>query len=354
MAMLLTKHNAKILFGAHHLRLINLAVLSMLTASFYAVYWVLTKNGHLGSGWDVWGVTTLLSSALAAIIVSFAHFAVPRAYRRLILMKTIQFVFFAVFAGGLGYIGFDAWVVLYSKQPAEATLIGLIAAVTLYGLRDVASLLARAVLVKTMAVADINELPSLSEEGKYRVAIHEAGHALCYSLCDGVPEDAYVVIEQDFNELIAGRVNLPEPREPTDFTLPHIDWQLLMLMAGVAAEKEVFGDGSMLGGGDMSAFNLHAAVYLMSGHGEVYIMEPDNELDIASNRLAIGRLREEYRSRATEFIRANRALVASMARDLCAMEFMDCEEISKQTGQVVRPDGHVPVIWPGTLAIFNR
>lgn len=350
--MILAKHRAKDWFGRHHQVVINISMLGLFSICAYAAYWALTKHGRIDSGGDVWRVTVLLAAALAGSIVSIAHFTVQPVYRRVLLMKSIQFTFFAVMVGGLGYIAFDAWASLYAKQPAEATMMALIAAVVLYGLSDIAFLFARSALVKNMAMADLKELPSLSEGGKYRAAIHEAGHALCYGLCNAVPEDAYVVIEEDLNDLIGGRVNLPVPREPTDFTKPHIEWELLILMAGVAAEEVVFGDGSMLGGGDMEGFNLNGSLYLMSGHGEVYAMKPENELDVAANRAAIGRLREEFREKAKSFIQANRALVENMARDLCALEYMDCEEIAKRVGKVVKPEGQVTVKWPDSLAVL--
>lgn len=354
LAMLLVKIRTREWFGEHSQIVTNSAMIGGLAVCVYAVYWTFSQHERIETGGEIWLITIWLAAALAGIFVTVAHFTVQPVYRRLIMMKSIQFMFFAMLVGGLGYAAFGAWADLYAKQPAEATLMALIAAVVLYGLSDVAFVFARSILVKNLAMADLNEMPSLSGEGQYRAAIHEAGHALCYGLCEGVPEDAYVVIEQDMSDLIGGRVNLPVPREPTDFTKPHIEWELMMLMAGVAAEEVIFGEGSMLGGGDMEGFNLNGTLYLMSGHGEVIAMKPETELEMVANRAAIGRLREAFREKAKAFIIANRDIIESMARDICALEYMDCEEIDKRVANVVRPEGHVLVKWPDSLAILKR
>lgn len=261
--------------------MMNTAMAALFGVASWSAYRLLAGAVAMESAGAVWRVAVYFALILAGILIAVAHFTLASTYRRVLQLKSITFVLYAATIDGIGYVGYDAWSRLYNAQPAGATLLALVVAVVPYGFGDIVFVFFRILLVKDMAaLTNTKELPALSEEGQYRAGIHEAGHAICYGLCKGVPEDAYVVIDQNMNELIGGKVNLPVPREPTDFSRPHIEWELLMLMAGVAAEEVVFGEGSMLGAGDMSALNTNGAIYLMAGHGDVYEMHPDDERDV--------------------------------------------------------------------------
>lgn len=298
---------------------------------------------------DVLQSALYLAMTLTAVCVGLAHFILPASYQRQVWLRSIYAISFAAVVGGIGYMGFERWRELYAADPASSTLFAIMAAVVMFGFRDVVIWFTRSLLIRDMAVGDVADLAALTEAGRWRVSIHEAGHALCYGLCSAVPEDAYVCIDNDLNNLVAGGVTIPTPKDPTEMTQERMEWSMLMLLAGAAAERVFFGEGSMNGTGDMDAFNHLATGYLLAGHGEVCVMLPENELDVAANRSAIGRLREHYAIRAENYVRANQATCESLAREIERSEFLDCEQIARQVHNVTLPDDWKLIVWPKSV-----
>lgn len=349
---LLIKNLTRDWFGKHHRRVITAAMAGLIIVAGMLGHHSLSGQETLNTGGRIWQSTLLTALALAGLAVGLAHFILPISYRRQVWLRTIYAVFFATLVGGIAYLGFDRWAELYRRNPASATLFGLLAVTVLLGFREVAVWFLRSLLIRDMNIGDISDLASLSEEGKWRVALHEAGHALCYGLCTAIPEDAYVTLDSDMNDLMAGAVNIPTPKEPTELTRERLEWMMLMTVAGVASEEVFLGEGSLLGGKDMDSLNNLAAGYLSAGHGEVFMMEPSSELDVTANRGAIGRLRDKMRKQAMDLIHQNQEICEEIAKEILATEFLDCERIAATVAQVVVPKGWQRMTWPDSLPVI--
>jgi hypothetical protein len=312
----------------------------------------LNAQNTLNTGGNIWQWTIFSALALGGIAIGLAHFLLPTSYRRQVWLRTIYAIFFATLVGGIAYLGFDKWVQLYRQDPASATILGLLTVAILLGFREVAVWFLRSFLIRDMNISDTSDLPSLSEDGKRRVALHEAGHALCYGLCTAIPEDAYIALDSDMNDLMAGTVNIPTPKEPTELTRERLEWMMLMNIAGIVAEEIFFGEGSILGGKDMDSLNNLAAAYLSAGHGEVFVMEPSDELNVMANREVIKRLRDNIREQAMGFIGLNKVSCEAIAQEILAKEFLDCEEIAAMVAQVIVPEGWQRMAWPTALPVI--
>lgn len=349
---LLIKSHTRDWFGKHHRRVTSTAMAGLIIVAGILGYHSLGGQETLNTGGHIWQSAFLTTLALAGLAVGLAHFLLPIAYRRQLWLRTIYAVFFATLVGCIAYLGFDRWTELYRQNPASATLFGLLAVAILLGFREVAIWFLRSILIRDMSVGDISDLASLSEEGKWRVALHEAGHALCYGLCTAIPEDAYVALDSDMINLMAGTVNIPTPKDPTELTRERLEWMMLMTIAGVVSEEVFLGEGSLLGGKDMDSLNNLAAGYLSAGHGEVFMMEPSSELDVTANRGAIGRLRDKMREEAMDLIRQNQQICEEIAKEILATEFLDCERIAATVAPVVVPKGWQRMTWPASLPVI--
>lgn len=340
-------------FGRHHRSVIAAIMVGVSAGGGWLGARLADGISSIRSPADVWWAASLLGLSISALSIGIAHFVLPLNYRRQVWLRSVYALSFALFVGGIGYLGFDHWHRLYGADPASAVLFGLVAMAVIFGFREVVSWFLRSLLIRDMAVGDIADVAALTEAGRWRVSVHEAGHALCYGLCVSVPEDAYVGLDSDLNNLVAGAVSIPSPKDPTEVTKERMEWSMLMTMAGVAAERVFFGESSMCGGGDSQSVNNLAGIYLASGHGEVFVMSPENKLDVDANREAIGRLRDRFAEAAETFVRENKDLCEMLAKEIERVEFLDCEGIAAFTGAVIHPQSWVPVTWPKTIPVIQ-
>ena len=201
---------------------------------------------------------------------------------------------------------------------------------------------------------DPSEIAGLTEEGRRRICIHEAGHALCYGLCDGTPEDAAIGIDTDSFNIMMGVITLPTPRDPTEVTKSYLEWQMLNLMAGSAAEKHFLGEESVCGSGDMMAMQTVATMYLMAGYGETYQADAKEALEVEVNRRAIDRLRQTIKARADQLIELNQDLCRKLADIIDETEYVGCEQIAGVVDSVVFPEGIERLKWPNSIIMCQK
>ena len=338
-------------FGEHHRKVSNAAMLGVL----FLGAWVLGAAIRATPPTDPLGLASvpiIIAFGLAAVAVGLGHFVLQPVLTRQVWMRCLNGLFVAACVAGLGYAAYDEWRAFYTSAPAPAVYVALLCAIVVFGFRDVFVWFLRSVLIRDTGVLDLADVSSLTPEGRHRVAIHEAGHAICYGLTTAVPEDAYVCIDTDLNSLIVGSVTIPTPKDPTEVTKERLEWSMLMTMAGVAAEHHFFGEKSLSGSGDIASMSQLATAYLSAGHGEVFDPAPADELGLSANRAAIGRLRDHYASLAEVFIQANHSLCEEMARLVEKDEFVDCTSIAGIVGSVALPEGWKRTTWAASVPII--
>jgi len=337
-------------FGKHSKGLIAFGMLAVMIASLYWM-WHGFENWMTAKDWmSLWLAIIAFSVSLAGIMIGLAHFLLRKSFRQQVWLRSVYGIFFSVFLGGI--------IALISKhlptgiQNYEVIVALAFTGVTI-GFKNVFFWFPRAMMVVDQSMLNIDELPVLSDAGRNRVSIHEAGHAICYGLCNGVPEDAFVYVDDDMHDLMAGKVNLPLPRDVNELSRDHVHWALLTTLMGEAAEEVFFGTPSLCSAGDMIQFNQLAPGFLTAGYGELYVFQPETEQDVKLNRQVLERLREKYRILAKQFALMNQDSIEQIAGTLKETGFIDCAGIAAEIKGVVCPEGWELINWSPTIPLYK-
>ena len=296
----------------------------------------------------------LFALAIALMVVPLGKLCLSGVFQQQLWLHCISACVFAVVLGACGYFFHESWGNAYARNPASATLMAAIGCGVIVGFGNAIGWFFRALIKPAHQYIDPSEIAGLTEEGRRRVCIHEAGHALCYGLCDGTPEDAAIGIDTDSFSIMMGVVTLPAPRDPTEVTKSYLEWQMLCLMAGSAAEKHFLGEESVCGSGDLMAMQTVATMYLMAGYGEMYLAEAKEALDIEVNRRAIERLRQAIKTKADQLIELNEDLCRKLADIIGQMEYVGCEQIAGLVDSVVFPIGIERLKWPTSIILCQK
>lgn len=341
-------------FGRHHRLLITLWYVGLLAAGFtilLSLHDRLTAE-EIGAG-QLWRGLIELATAMVMILIPVGKACLFKEFQQQLWFYCLGAWAFAVFLGGMVYAFFEPWQSFYQRSPATAALVAVASVGVFIGFRVAVGWFVRALLKPAHAVSDVTEMAGFSEIGRRRVCIHEAGHALCYGLTEGIPEDASVGVDTDSFNVVSGVVTLPHPRDLTSVTRPLLEWHMLMLMAGSAAERHFLGENSICGAGDQETFVKTAAQYLLAGYGEVFTMQANEVSEVEANRNAIQRLRDQYAESASQFIAANAESCAKLAQLIEQREYLGCEELAAFEWQVAPTHGDWPLRWPEGVSLYR-
>jgi len=340
-------------FQANYARLRALVLVLMVGAGCGLFYWLGTAPFLLDDRGDIAKASGVLLLALVLLFLALSHALVPGRLRGQAVLALVRVAVFSLLVIGLGWIAYDGWHQLWQRAPLGATLFGLITVAILYSFRDVVNVMIQATLVRQHLV-DVSMVPSLTEEGRRRIAYHEAGHALCYVLAEGVPEDAAVSLSTEVYGLLAGAVDTPMPNDPTEVTRDFMDIRLRILVAGKVAEEIVYDGDACIGAlKDMELFQQQAALFLQAGFGEGYIHEPTDEADRRINLATVEQLRHSLERQVREFLRLNRGVLDQAAAQLLEVEFLGCEELAVLLPDVRLPQGWQKRRWPPSVPLYG-
>lgn len=182
--------------------------------------------------------------------------------------------------------------------------------------------------------------PALPDALRWRVSVHEAGHAVV-GMATGVALPSLLALRSD-----GGIAHASRTRDIQDAA--HFAGQLALDLAGRAAERHVFGQPSAGAGGEVEcdlakATRTATALEISYGLGDslLWLATPD----AAQARLALDpglRARVEARlqqaeARALRILRANHAVLDAMARALCTTGLLTGPALEELLARVV-PD----------------
>ncbi len=341
-------------FGRHHRFLIALWYVGLLTAGVAML--VSFRNGFaaaaMGAG-ELWQGLIALATGMTMILIPMGKVCLSKEFQQQLWFYCLGAWAFAAFLGGIVFVFFEPWMGFYERSPATAALVAVACIGVFIGFRAAIGWFVRALLKPAYAVSDAAEMAGFSEIGRRRVCIHEAGHALCYGLTEGIPEDAAVGVDTDSFNVVSGVVTLPQPRDLTSVTRPLLEWHMLMLLAGSAAERHFLGEDSICGAGDQDMFVKIAAQYMLAGYGEVFTMNAKDASEVEANRNAVRRLRDQYAEHASRFITENSDVCANLARLIEHREYLGCEELAAFEWRVTPTHGDWPLRWPEGVALYR-
>lgn len=341
-------------FGRHHRFLIALWYVGLLTAGVAML--VSLRNGFaaaaMGAG-ELWQGLIALATGMTMILIPMGKVCLSKEFQQQLWFYCLGAWAFAAFLGGIVFVFFEPWMGFYERSPATAALVAVACIGVFIGFRAAIGWFVRALLKPAYTVSDAAEMAGFSEIGRRRVCIHEAGHALCYGLTEGIPEDAAVGVDTDSFNVVSGVVTLPQPRDLTSVTRPLLEWHMLMLLAGSAAERHFLGEDSICGAGDQDMFVKIAAQYMLAGYGEVFTMNAKDASEVEANRNAVRRLRDQYAEHASRFITENSDVCANLARLIEHREYLGCEELAAFEWRVTPTHGDWPLRWPEGVALYR-
>lgn len=310
--------------------------------------------GRIESGAAAAWATVLVGLSASAISIGLSHFTLHEAAHPQVIYRSLAGLLLTLVTAAIAWLGFDRWHALYAHDPASAMLWVLLIAVVMISFNDALAWFVRGFMFKTSTTGAENDLLALSEDGRWRASVHEAGHAIAYGLCDRIPEDAYACVAPDLLTSEGGAVGFPHPRDACDLTRERLEWMMICVEGGPAAEELVFGSRTVLGAIDVRQLNHLALSYMATGLGEVVDLEATTEPEVQANRAAIARCRERTQKTAAAFVAANRDAIERVARELMEAEFMDCKALEEAVRTVQPIPGLPRMTWPGTLPTIER
>ena len=171
------------------------------------------------------------------------------------------------------------------------------------------------------------------------LAIHEAGHALPYAALRPLPPYVQVSLPQPTaaDDTLGYVTRIVYPHELEDLTFQR--WEMLVCLAGQAAEDLVLHGQSNGSGQDLERWLGHAEDYLSLCHEEIFYASPANPLQHASNQQLLKRLLITQRGQIREFLRINQAVLVGLAETIATRRHLAAADLKPFFAEVRLPEG---------------
>lgn len=211
----------------------------------------------------------------------------------------------------------------------------------------------------------------LPAEARHQVAIHEAGHAVFFGLGNTVPEDLFAWMDDELPELnevvegdrraaiavgaVSSFNSLTDKVLTLDLHRREMMVLLGMLCGGGAAEAVFYGAPSAGMIGDAAMFEGRARQFLSLFPDQrwPYFVHTVDEEERKVNAASLAGFRAHVLELATEFIRANKAVVEAVAKALQEKGELDVEDLRRLLPGVVAAAGFERFDWPADIPAMH-
>ena len=187
--------------------------------------------------------------------------------------------------------------------------------------------------------AALKRRDQLSARDIRSIAVHEAGHALFYAALQPLPE--YVTVnlyERLGRDDVLGEVTrIIYPHQLEDITF--MRWQMLMLLAGQAAELALLTVETIGPGQDLACWTELAQDYLKLCLSEVFFAEPANEFQASLNQRLLTRTLTQQRVQVMDFLELNCVVLADLANEIELRKRLSARELHSHFEKVQLPAG---------------
>lgn len=122
----------------------------------------------------------------------------------------------------------------------------------------------------------LNSMNKVDFETKKIIAVHEAGHCLCYSFFKTPPQIINIYLYEKALEKVEGAMGLVEATVPKLNTKDFDEWHLLTLLAGQRAELMLYKKTSQGASDDVAKWKSNAHDFLTK-YDKSYFNQPENE-----------------------------------------------------------------------------
>lgn len=147
---------------------------------------------------------------------------------------------------------------------------------------------------------------------KKTTAVHEAGHAMAMAALGFVPVGyKLVILDEIMNDGTHGFVSGIQTNSSLS-DKEFMEWQMLMLLSGIAAEKEIFGKCSSGGISDYEHWQAVANSYCINQFAGYYEISPKNSEILINQRFIKSELQERHFFVLKEFFDINRNVLEKL------------------------------------------
>jgi hypothetical protein len=175
-------------------------------------------------------------------------------------------------------------------------------------------------------------------------AVHEAGHALMFWVLKTIPPSLFAHINkralcrtEPFS--VGGQVSVNAKPHGLHYQ-SFLEWEMLLSLAGMEAEKALLGDRSSGGRGDMEHWHTKARLYLASGCSTlVYFSNPCKGWEIQTNQESLESLLSKQRNILEQFFDLNRTVLSELSEALIQQERMKAPALQPFLEKIVSVNG---------------
>ena len=164
--------------------------------------------------------------------------------------------------------------------------------------------------------AALKRRDQLSAHDVRAIAVHEAGHALLYAALRPLPVYVTVTLydRPGRDDVLGDVTKIIYPHQLEDLTF--LRWQMLMLLAGQAAEQALLSEETVGPVQDLAQWTELAQDYLMLCRGEVFFAKPANEYQAMLNQRLLTRALTLQRLQVRAFLSINRSVLDDLANEI--------------------------------------
>jgi hypothetical protein len=171
------------------------------------------------------------------------------------------------------------------------------------------------------------------------IAAHEAGHALLHAALAALPTDFVAVMEQNHDTGSLGFVTGVNDGEHMLTRRTFAEWRMLVLLAGMAAEKALLGSETLGGSSDYRMWVAMAHTYLSNGIKGLFYSEPLGTVQVMFNKISLDNLQREQEALLAEFFAINLDVLTEVADTLVAHRRLEVEALTPFMRRIRFPKG---------------
>lgn len=192
-----------------------------------------------------------------------------------------------------------------------------------------------------------------SPETTFRTAVHEAGHALFLGLLPSIGEECRVLIwspatASKMKAHLDGCVSLTLPGHVVANELGLL-LRMRMVLAGMLAERLVFGSATLGAASDLQAWSKMAHDYLSNGFGGLFVPQPSSEDHRQMNLELMRQLHHDQEKAVQQFLLSNRDLLLEVATEAAQKKELVPSDLRRLLTPLRIPTGwKLPLLSEGT------
>lgn len=179
----------------------------------------------------------------------------------------------------------------------------------------------------------------LTKRDECVTAVHEAGHALVHAALDTVPDTFSAAIRTSADGTSVGHVTSPTDNMHLIKLRSFAEWQMHMLLAGMAAERALLASQGLGGTSDFRMWVSTASAYARSGSRGLYFSEPAGPDQLLINKQVLDQLKQEQEELLDMFFQMNLALLHELTDELLDKRELDAAQLQPFLARVTLPKG---------------